>query len=530
MNPFFKCCILSATVIVAGANLSWAEPKGSVPLSGDKYKEISGYACGLIGAQWRAGTMVSPTHFLAFYTKSALLRQSASRKKGAAKKKALSDADIFKKKARVGDIACRSSTEAKKGLRFDFTGAVGVVVTSAASSDVAMSSDASNLKKVMSSGKLADVVTSGQAPVSNLYVAPNNKLYLVFKEQIDLVTGEPSPLNGCLLAEVDHETGVPSCIENELIAIGWNTARKPIQFDTDGNIYYLGTAIIRSGNASTAVDALRKYSHGATTSLITDSVRMLDFQVLDDGSIYLSGQTLNTQAYWVRQISAAGSIKNISTDGISPFIEQFPDGNIYFGRSRPNWGSGVSRYLVSSQQIDSKPWIAWAGGLGEPVYNDLSTFCSIGAEPYLAPFCQSYGISVKSFHHTLDGRVFAVASSNGPGPLLEYYPTLRNPATLVRKVTIARSILNSIVLAGLDSDSRNRLTLFDPGSGAELDLLPNDDVEVYTMSFLGDSNRLMFGGLRFSDNTYVLGSIDMATLEVTMTSTGSSRLVDFQTF
>jgi hypothetical protein len=40
----------------------------------------------------------------------------------------------------------------------------------------------------------------------------------------------------------------------------------------------------------------------------------------------------------------------------------------------------------------------------------------------------------------------------------------------------------------------------------------------------------MFDGLRFADNKYVLGRVDLSTNVVSMEPTGSTKLLDFQTW
>jgi hypothetical protein len=36
-----------------------------------------------------------------------------------------------------------------------------------------------------------------------------------------------------------------------------------------------------------------------------------------------------------------------------------------------------------------------------------------------------------------------------------------------------------------------------------------NEVEIYNMSYITATNKIMFNGLRFSDNTLVVGEVDM---------------------
>jgi hypothetical protein len=58
----------------------------------------------------------------------------------------------------------------------------------------------------------------------------------------------------------------------------------------------------------------------------------------------------------------------------------------------------------------------------------------------------------------------------------------------------------------------------------------SNEIEMYHLNYVASSNKIMFDGLRFSDNKYVIGQIDLNTGQVNSSQTGSSKLVDFQTF
>jgi len=65
----------------------------------------------------------------------------------------------------------------------------------------------------------------------------------------------------------------------------------------------------------------------------------------------------------------------------------------------------------------------------------------------------------------------------------------------------------------------------------ELQLIgPENEIEIYRLNFLAAEGKIMFDGLRFADNRYVIGQIDLQTMTVTASATGSSKLEDFQTF
>jgi hypothetical protein len=127
----------------------------------------------------------------------------------------------------------------------------------------------SNLEAISATGQVSGAVSSGSATVSRFLIAPNGKLYVLFSQRVDLAdTSQTYTPSGCLLAEVNPSTGIPTCIDSSLSMINWpnqgqGARNPPIQFDSSGAIYY-------SGYANGGSTVLRKYLNGATTDLITD--------------------------------------------------------------------------------------------------------------------------------------------------------------------------------------------------------------------------------------------------------------------
>ncbi|MCX6601999.1 MAG: hypothetical protein NTV52_00185, partial [Acidobacteria bacterium] len=80
-----------------------------------------------------------------------------------------------------------------------------------------------------------------------------------------LVSGGPN----CVLAEVNTDTGIPTCVDSEMTSVsmglgamfGMGNGNGPIQFDNAGNIYYTGTS---TGYTFT----LRKSVNGVVTPLV----------------------------------------------------------------------------------------------------------------------------------------------------------------------------------------------------------------------------------------------------------------------
>jgi hypothetical protein len=110
----------------------------------------------------------------------------------------------------------------------------------------------------------------------------------------------------------------------------------------------------------------------------------------------------------------------------------------------------------------------------------------------------------------------------------------RGEASFCRGVGAAYGVvwpLMTRLRAGANEDGRYVLTLLNPSNGQEQVLgSPGDEIEIYHLSYAADENTMMFEGLRFSDNRYVIGQVNLSTLQVSATPTGTGQLVDFSTF
>ena len=146
-------------------------------------------------------------------------------------------------------------------------------------------------------------------------------------------------------------------------------------------------------------------------------------------------------------------------------------------------------------------------------------------------FCTATGAFIQGLVTTVSGKVFAVAGQGAESNLMQYYPALASVTTAVKKIGVSQGVLNHVVLAGLNADDRYILTLYDTSNDTELQLLgPDNEIEIYHLNYVATTNRIMFDGLRFSDNKYVIGQYDLNTMTFSASQTGSTKLTDFQTF
>ena len=415
-----------------------------------------------------------------------------------------------------------STPSSSTALRFNLKNAIGIALkSSVSSSSVRKSSTGSNVQVVDASGNTSDAVVSGTASIKNILIAPNNKLYVLFNTKTAIGTVS------CLLAEVDKTTGDPTCIDSDLSSISWSSATSfefdPIQFDESGFIYYVGTD-------STGKSVLRRYKNGTATSLVTDNVNYLRFLVLSDGSVIIGGSTASSGSSWTRVVTASGSLRSLVSGDYPRFLSKFPDGNVYLGY----WGQdglanmGVKRYLAATSVMDTTYWISGnTNGVTRTAFFDVGANYSTpqriqALEPY-------YGTLVRSLVTTSNNQVYAITGSIPT--VVQYFPNVAKTSTAVTNVGVMQRVLTYLILSGTNSSGQNITTLYNTSTDSEQELISaSTEIEVYHLNYVASSNKIMFDGLRFSDNKYVLGQVDLNTMVMTSSQTGSSKLVDFQTF
>jgi hypothetical protein len=518
-------------VLISPSMAISAPPKGAIKLAKSKLVQRSGFFCGNIKKGiWVPGRRISKGYFYSYQAERNNLRSQL--KKASKKRKAKLRAQIV---ALTNLIASRS-TECAGGsgggggtgataLKFDFSGAVGLTLnqsTGGASlySGQSSSSSKSNMSKVNADGTTSPAVSSGTVSVRRFLIAPNNKLYIMFSSGVNL--NDTSLPGSCYLAQVDTSSGVPSCIEEEaslswLSSTGTYPRNSAVQFDDTGAIYYL----VATSNKV----ALRRFAQGVPTNLINDNIRIDDFLVLPSGDVIIVGRTVTSNALWMRRISPSGSLTNVTN--VNPC-----NSGVVLTRLL---GNGKVLSLIDDcsfergvYEIDQTSW-----KVTTPAASDLSD-SSLDAFDGKSWSIIS-AMSLKGLNVTATQTIFGVTSLSASGGirdgLVQFYPTLQIMPTKVRNVLVTQRVLSSIITAGTNATGSNVLTLFDTANNGELELLgPDQEIEVYRLNYVAGLNKIMFDGLRFSDNKYVIGQYDLDTLTFTAVPTGSTKLEDFQTF
>jgi hypothetical protein len=452
------------TVSAANVVFAVAIPKGTTTLQSSALKKVGSVQCGLLKSKWIVGTIYGTKSFISHSKQNTNFSSDAKKAKGSKRTKLLKTAAAWKTKASKYQYVCSSLNVSSPStttpetsspgvstpvvtttsvaptaavqtlLKFNMVRAVGLTLKSnVSSSSVRKTSTGSNLQAVDAAGNTSDAVSSGTASIKNFLIAPNDKLYVVFNSKTTI--GSVS----CLLAEVAKATGDPKCIDSDLSSISWPSSGSyefdPIQFDENGSIYYVGTD-------STEKSVLRRFKDGTSTSLVTDNVSSLRFLVLPDGRVVLGGTTTSTGAKWTRMVTTSGGLQTLVSGALPEFLSRFPDGNVYMGM----WGGdnfGVKRFFNDRSAMDPKYWIAGNMNGPQSAFYNVADF--EGTPQFIEGLRGYYGAKVKQIVSTSDGKVFCITGTTPT--LVQYYPNVLKPSTLVTTVNVLQRVLSYIILS-----------------------------------------------------------------------------------
>jgi hypothetical protein len=136
---------------------------------------------------------------------------------------------------------------------------------------------------------------------------------------------------------------------------------------------------------------------------------------------------------------------------------------------------------------------------------------------------------IKWQYSSPDGSEYVVTNDPSGGRLAQYFPTVRLLPSQVTTINVAAGVGNQVALAGTNADGQNVLTLRNPAGGDQTLIGPDNQIEIYHLNYVASSNQILFDGLRFADNQYVVGAYNVSTGQLSV-SISSGKLADLQGF
>ena len=459
-----------------------------------------------LGTTNKSGSKWTGIYFLSYTQRAKNAATAAKKAKGAKKKALLAEAKNYTAKSIEKTPFCMKWD----APAFDVSGAqaVGLLsakVTKASAGPVVdrvrvfalYETWGSNLVAVDAEGGIADALTTGSMDIGSVHSAPNGKVYVRLNTPQYLTTdGLWQSLRdnkGCVLAEVVVATGNLTCVDETLKQAldtrGVGTRQlggQFVQFDNSDGIYYTGIA--QSDGKEPQKFVLRRSNSAGKVDLINDQIALVDFLVLGDGSVLVSGTSSATSAQWTRRINPSGSLSGLLSKTCS--LRKFPDGNI-FGYCGNAW----YRYdAASNAMVDA----SLPGVTALTILGALS-----------------------------DGSVVSASNS----VFSRAYPTQSTIATSqVTTVQTARITNDMILVSGLKG-GKNITTVINAMTGVETVLLASspDEYEIYHFGDISTAtSNVIVDGLRFSDNKYFTGRLNVTTGAFAVSLTGLGKFADFQ--
>jgi hypothetical protein len=215
----------------------------------------------------------------------------------------------------------------------------------------------------------------------------------------------------------------------------------------------------------------------------------------------IAGTTAPVGRAWTRRIAKDGRITTIAPT-MANYIKYFPDGDVYMGIT----SDGPAMKTSYAKKI----WSA----TGEITDYDIG----LGGGLMMSSFAK--------WIYTSTGEVFLFDN----GRLNRMFPTFIMDVTNLSNALSSAASNDDLIIAGTTKSGVNRLIQFNLLNRTEKVLIDeSDEIEMYHVRWSEPQGRVYFDGLRFSDNKYVIGSVEVATKQV-LIAESSSRIGVFETF
>ena len=455
---------------------------------------------------------------------------------------------------KVPGVLTGGATKAPAGpvaLGLNLTGASALVQTSQVSARSVMgnrvpyTASLSNLYKVTASGTVEPVATDQSIYVDDAVVGPNGKLYTIAYGQ------------SCLLAETDVTTNQSVCIENAGGSLTiWQsneTANFPrIQFDNSGGVYYLALTPRSDGRAPFYVYTIRRFKDGVITDMFDLPDQVVRFwHVVPNGSIIFSGQILDYNSageqYEVShetKIVTSDRLMSVISDAQAWFFSDFGTDLVYYGvcgakiNDPSNSECGHRIYDPVAGQVRDTYFLSGSNNTprASAIY-DADEICAAYPAEVVGSFCgNSYGAIAGPFSSTTDGAYFAkIEAVMQPFPpthlsqVFQYYPEVKPVVSSVLKARIIETEGDDLFLSGVDRSGNFKTIKLNTKSGSESTMLSvADGVDVVELEAVGSENKLYFRGTRVTDNSEVIGFVDLLTNAVTIQNFAQGSVVNIE--
>ena len=475
-------------------------------------------------------------------------------------------------------------------LIYDFSGAVavGVATNSIARASLQIAEgrrgiqevDTSNLVVINEDGTTETAALNGSAKIAHTLTSPDGSVYVLFESAANL---DDNGTETCLLARVDIDTGLPTCVNANLAQVFWPdyltepSSNDPVQFDAYGNVYYSGivngetqfnrwdsvtnttTILLENSDFPLVTHADQRPNTGFSVlnfltlpdgkSLVTGAADVCDFDfVLVDGN--LEGRTdLNARTntgpvadcypyiFYMYEIDADGTIHPETVGNASFFIKRF-DGEVRIAFDDGQIGdrrNGIYTWNETTNEVDSAPYMVDYRNetASTPSCNNQRAACTAPHQAWA--------------YYDVGGRVVSISpsecsSGQCPDPSVPLEVSYIYPNTRTRWVTsylgqkpdFARVIGDKLVLYGTNQSGGHIVTVVDVSGTAPTGQIligpgatnpaNRTDITMYDADFLPESNEVIFSGA-LASGQLVTGTYDLTTGTLSVTNIAATGVI-----
>lgn len=473
--------------------------------------------------------------------------------------------------ARVRDTR-EDPTPGPNALTYDFSDAVavGVAQNSVARASlqvaegrrVAQDVDESNLVVINEDGTTETAAVNGSARIDHTLTSPDGSVYVLYDSPANL---DDNGTETCLLARIDADTGLPTCVNTNLSQVFWPdysqkpSLNDPVQFDAEGNVYYSGvvsgdtqfnrwdpvantTTILLEksdfplvsqvdGRTDTDFSVANFLTLPSGKSLVTGGSDTCNFTGQPSNGGTLADGTSVTDCYpysfYIYAVDPDATIHRERAGNISFFMKRYPDGAIHLAFD-DTLRFGIYTWNETTNEVDIAPYMVDYRNETSPTpsCNNQRAVCT-------APH-QSWA------YYDVGGTVVSVApsectSGQCPDPSVPLEVSYIYPNTRTRWVTsylgqkpdFARVIGDKLVLYGTNATGGHIVTvvnvsgatptgqiLIGPGATNPAN---RTDITMYDADFLPESNEVIFSGA-LASGQLVTGTYDLATGTLSVTN------------
>ena len=381
-----------------------------------------------------------------------------------------------------------------------------------------------NLAGLNDNGVLVNALGSSSVNVQELIEAPDGSIYIIFTQKIDLLDpdgalyGWVDQKYACSFARAEPNSAKITCVDDEVDGVDATS----VQFDNSGRVYYLsGGAQIRRANPSTS---------SITTMVRPTNGYISNFRVTGEGYLIVRGSSGNNS--WVRAYSPDRKAKEIGSNTWGGLFDIFPDGNLYFNQDGEIYKFDADPDVLS---VNPRSWIGYPWGGTNPV-NESEV---------------SHNIASASTFHRLpmgrlpvsDDRVYVTYGTwEGNRSVLkaaQVYPTLIEDLNVGLTQTqviepagsnLALSGKKVTLVSGAQTTTTYRTVILNGANQTYRTASGLDGIEVFSMTYMKDSNEIFINGEILRTGVKVTGKYDVSSNSWTLISSDTGRIDDIELF